>query len=394
MKIESTILHPDVLRELYATPEVFSAIDDFRGSELALQKQLRSKFDDHIVRAALIMGDLRQRAQVKYSRADQMWFDQVGLEQATSEVVAEYKARRFSGEIVDICSGIGGDSIALGNRGSVVSIDRVAARSLCLEWNTAANGVSDRVSARVAEATVSDAQGRVVHIDPDRRAGARGRSLRIEDLQPGPVFLDEITRVATGGAIKLSPASNFRGWADRHEVELISWRGECREAVVWFGDLRSELSNRATIVPSGETIAGDLSYDMAEVSEPLGYVFDPDPALVRSGLLDQFALQHDLRRLDVEEEYLTSDHVPESGFLSGAFSVEAVLPHDAKALRRHVREHGVGRAEIKSRRIVTDVEKLRRSLRLKGDLACTILSARVGGRARFIVGSRVTRSPA
>ena len=175
--IEAALFHPDVLRELRGTPEIFEAIESFQGKELGLQKSLRSTFDDHIVRAALTMCDLRKRAAAKFSRASEMWFDRVGLEQSTSEAVAEYKARRFSGDVVDICSGIGGDSIAMAARANVTSIDRVEARCLCASWNAEVYGVELQVQTR--EASVGDAAGRLVHIDPDQRAGNRGRSLRI-----------------------------------------------------------------------------------------------------------------------------------------------------------------------------------------------------------------------
>ncbi|MFK7820913.1 MAG: class I SAM-dependent methyltransferase [Planctomycetaceae bacterium] len=385
--IESNLFHPDVLRELRQLPNLFETISTFKGKELGLQKLLRAEFDDYLVRAALLITDLRKRGAVKFSRADQMWFDRVGLEQSTSEQVANYKAPRFHGDVIDICSGIGGDSIAMARHANVTSIDRVEARGLCLQWNAKAYGVDLNVETR--EASPDTAAGKLVHIDPDRRAGARGRSLRIDDLEPGPDFLNSLMQKARGGAIKLSPASNFRGHFDDCEVELISFGGECKEATVWFGDLKSEHSARATVVETGETISGDLSYDMAEVSAPLRYVFDPDPALVRSGLLDQFALQHGLFRLDAEEEYLTADELPDSQFARGRFEVLANLSNDAKSLRKYVRENNVGRIEIKSRRVAVDVEKLRRSLKLKGQEFATAVIARLDGAARILVGRRV-----
>ena len=389
MNVESALFHPSVLDTLRGTPEIFTTIRDFQGKELSLQKRLRDAYDDHIVRAALIMVDLRKRAAEKFARAEQMWFDRTGLEQSTCEAIADYKAHRFTTETIDICSGIGGDSIAIAATVNVVSVDRVEARGKCLAWNAAAYDRTDRVRVVTKEATIRDVGDRLVHIDPDRRAGPRGRSLRIDDLEPGPEFLDGLMRTSRGGAIKLSPASNFRGAFDDREVELISWRGECKEATVWFGELQTDCATRATVVETGETIAGELSLDMAELSQPQAYVFDPDPALVRSGLLDQFALQVGLRRLDGEEEYLTADAIPNTSFLPGRFKVLADLPNDGKALRRYVRENQVGRIEIKARRMSVDIEKVRRSLKLKGKEPAVAIFARIAGQARVLVGRRV-----
>ena len=209
-----------------------------------------------------------------------------------------------------------------------------------------------------------------------------------EDLEPGPEFLSALQRGARGGAIKLSPASNFRGSFDDAEVELLSYRGECREATVWFGELKPNYSTRATVVSTGETIAGDLSYDMADVTGPRKFVFDPDPALVRSGLLDQFALANDLRRLDPDEEYLTADAIPDSDFVPGRFAIEAELANDGKSLKKYVRENDVGSIEIKARRVPVDVEKTRRGLKLRGSRSLTAIVARLDGAVRVLVGTR------
>src|SRR5258708_38528822 len=129
----------------------------------------------------------------------------------------------------------------------------------------------------------------LVHIDPDRRAQATGRAVRIEDYLPGLDDLKKMARTFRGGAIKLSPATNFGGKFSDVEIELVSLHGECKEATIWFGELRGEQSWRATVLPSGETIAAEPLDFAAEISPPLAYIYDPDPAVVRSGLVDAAA---------------------------------------------------------------------------------------------------------
>jgi hypothetical protein len=55
------------------------------------------------------------------------------------------------------------------------------------------------------------------------------------------------------------------------------------------------------------------------------WVFDPDPALVRSGLLDAFAVAHGLSRVAEGVDFLTGADRVASAFLT-AFAVEHVLP--------------------------------------------------------------------
>ena len=74
---------------------------------------------------------------------------------------------------------------------------------------------------------------------------------------PNLAWMQEATRSAAGGAIKIGPASNFIQKFPGCEIELISLRGECREATVWFGEMADCEQFRATVLPTGETICGD-----------------------------------------------------------------------------------------------------------------------------------------
>jgi hypothetical protein len=113
----------DLLHVLRDTPRLLERIAHVEGSELHFQTELRRDYPDPLVRAALTLCDLRRRAACKFSRADVMWFDRTGFEQATAEAVARHKADRFSGAIVDLCCGIGGDTLALAARGTVTAVD-------------------------------------------------------------------------------------------------------------------------------------------------------------------------------------------------------------------------------------------------------------------------------
>ncbi|MGH7202605.1 MAG: class I SAM-dependent methyltransferase, partial [Planctomycetaceae bacterium] len=240
----------DVWTELRRTPRILELIRAHEGPELHLQTVLRREFPEDVVRAALLLHELRVRAKVKFSRAGEMWFDRVGLEQSTSEAVAAHKARRFRGETWDLCCGIGGDALALAARGAVVAVDQSLLACRFAEWNAEACGVGERVQPLCADVATLSLPKRPIHIDPDRRAGRRGRSLRIEDMRPGPDFLEELMQTCPGGAIKLSPASNFTGKFPGCEIELISLDGECKEATVWFGELAAPDLWRATVLPA------------------------------------------------------------------------------------------------------------------------------------------------
>lgn len=382
----------ELLHSLRAAPELLAQVVDASGSELHVQKQLRRQYSDPLVRAAFALCELRRRAKTKFSRAAEMWFDRVGLEQATAEPVARHKAARFRGPVCDLCCGIGGDTLALAQRGDVRAIDLNPCAGLRTQWNAEVYAVERRVTFECANAVELDVSGALVHLDPDRRAQRSGRAVRIEDYEPGPEFLERLMQTARGGAIKLSPAANFVGRFPEAEIELISLEGECKEATLWFGELRGDQNWRATVLPAGATIAGDPLDAAADVVAAGRYIFDPDPAVVRAGLVDVVAGQLGLNRLDREEEYLAGDAPSTSPFVQ-AFEVIATLPNRLTEIRAYFRASRFGQVEIKCRRIPVDADSIRRRLPLSGDEPVVLIFARVEGRARAVVARRFDRAP-
>jgi len=100
----------------------------------------RERIEPDQVAAAWGQVLLRRLAGRKFSRADEMLFDRVALEQATDEIVAAHKARRFAGlgRVADLCCGIGGDSLALAAVAPVVAVDWSPMRTFMAEHNARA----------------------------------------------------------------------------------------------------------------------------------------------------------------------------------------------------------------------------------------------------------------
>ncbi|MDB5346833.1 MAG: hypothetical protein JWP89_5210 [Schlesneria sp.] len=379
-----------ILCDLRRTPQILDLISEWNGSELGLQSKLRRQFEDDLVRAALTLHELRRKAVAKFSRASSLWCDRRGLEQATAELVALHKSKRFEGPVWDLCSGIGSDAIAMAARCRVTALDLNPAACLRTQWNAEVYGVSNQLQAVCRDVLQLEELGGLVHVDPDRRAGSEGKASRIEDYVPGLPDLLSIMQRCRGGAIKVGPACNFGGKFPNTEIELISLFGECKEATVWFGELAHSQPFRATVLPSGETIAGHPLDAVAPVT-PLGrYVYDPDPAVVRAGLLDVVAQKLELTRIDEAEEYLTSDSLVDSAFAQ-AFEVLAELPHNENELRSWLRKSDFGQVEIKCRHIPVQAETLRRRLPLPGKQPGVVIIAKIAGKSRTICARRCVK---
>ncbi len=378
----------DLLHELRNAPQLLQTVAPAKGNELALQTQLRREYPDRLVRAAFALSELRRKGAAKFSRAADMWFDRQGLEQATSEPVARHKAQRFSGRVFDLCCGIGGDTLALAERCDVTAVDINPVACLRTQWNAEVYGVASRVTVTCQDVASVDFGDALVHIDPDRRTQATGRAVRVEDYVPPLETLQQMAGTLRGGAIKLSPASNFGGKFRDVEIELVSLHGECKEATIWFGELRGGASWRATVLPSGETLAGEPLDFSAGISPPLQYIYDPDPAVVRAGLVDAAAVRLGLARLDSAEEYLTGTQRVATD-LAQPFELLAELPNNVAEIRGYFRASDFGQVEIKCRHIPIDADGVRRRLPLPGTQPAVLIVARLAGKSRALVCRRV-----
>ena len=366
-----------------------------RPADISRWRKLRP----HVVAAAVRLAACRARAQAKFTRGDRMWLDPVGLEQATGEAVARHKAGRFACPlVVDLCAGIGGDSVALAQKAKVLAVDSDHGMCRRLAWNAAVYEVADRVlSCQSRAETFTIPPGAWIHLDPDRRASRQERARRLAGYTPGLEFLRSFVRLAPGGAIKLSPASDFAAHfrGPELEVELISVSGECKEATVWFG-AAATCRFRATRLPENVTWTdrdGGISASFRVPVVPVSaFVYDPDPALLRAGLLDSFAAAHGLNRIAADIDYLTGDRLVNTPFLA-PFEVQSVHRLDVKQLKRLVAEQDLGPVEIKMRGLDLAPETLRTQLRVRGSHPATLILAGGVGAARAILAQRPREWP-
>ena len=370
-----------------------AGVDRPGPSDLARWRNLA---DPGLVAAAARLVESRRRGRAKFDRADRMWFSTRGLEQATAEAVARHKSQRFTAAsepdlVVDLCSGIGGDALAIARSARVVAVDLDPAMAARTRWNAGVYEVDVQgLTTRAEELAIPpDA---LVHVDPDRRATADRKANAVADYVPGLEFLLNLTRSTRGGAIKLGPASDFAAHfgGPEFEVEVTSLGGECKEATIWFGDRATPgIRRRATSLPSGATWTdrdgdgGSSSANPVAVGSLDRWVYDPDPALIRAGLLDGFARAQGCHRIEAGVDLLTGSGRAESPLVS-SFEVVAEFPLDVKTLRREVATRGLGPLEIKTRGLATRPEAYRAQLRPEGPNPATwiLLASRTGpGRA-------------
>lgn len=330
---------------------------------------------------ALEQALLKARAVTKHPRGAQLWWTSQALEQATSHAVAVHRSRRFTGPVLDVCCSVGGDLLSL-PAGSV-GVDLDEARLLLAAENA-------RVLGRTVSLVRADAlrlrPAGEVFADPARRVGAR----RIFDTGGYSPALDVVLawrdRVDALG-VKVAPGIADEAIPAGVEVEIVSLRGEVKEAVLWAGNARRGHPRSATLLPSGASVA-DRPVAAPAVGPPGGFLLEPDGAVIRAHLVAQVAADVHGWLLDDTIAYVSADH-PAATDLGTWFAILDVLPFSLKRLRAVLRSHDAGQVVVKKRGTAVQPDVLRRQLRLDGHREVTVVLTRQAGTQIAMVVQRL-----
>lgn len=363
---------------------------------LANLARLQKQHPAALAKAALETATLRAKAQGKFSRAPAMYFTREGLEQASGETIASYRARRFAGteSALDLGCGLGADSLALAEHCQVTGLDLDPLRLAMAAENVAAYGRAARAGFVAGDLTqLALPPADAFFFDPARRENGRRKFSVRQYLPPLDTLRAWLPRIPAGGA-KISPGVNLAELAGYDaEIEFISERGELKECVLWFGAFKTA-ARRATLLGADEgattvhtLLADPAAEGIAPPGTPLAYLYEPDPAVLRAGLVTTLAAQLGARQLDADIAYLTAPDLRGTPF-ARAFAIEAALPFQLKRLRAALRERQVGVVTVKKRGSPLEPEALITQLRLSGPEERIVFLTHVMGEAWALIGRR------
>ncbi|MGW7204044.1 class I SAM-dependent methyltransferase [Streptomyces sp. NPDC054837] len=379
------------------TPEGRALLDTVRDTapadELAVATRLRREHPAELVSAALGQARLRQRAVVKFGAEDagRMFFTPNGVEQSTRASVATYRAQRLRElgvtSVADLCSGIGGDAIALARAGiRVLAVDHDPLTAAAARANADALGLAGLIEVREADVTdVDTAPYDAVFVDPARRSSRRGRIFDPEAYSPPLSWAIDTALKAPHAALKIAPGIPHETVPAEAEAEWISDGGDVKEAVLWFGTAPGAV--RATLLPGPRTLLGRGLPNPGV--RPLGrYLYEPDGAVIRAHLVAEAAEDLEGGLIDETIAYVTSDELRATPYAT-AYEITDQLPFGVKKLKALLREREVGILTVKKRGSAVEPEELRRKVLPKpyGARSATVFLTRVAGAPTMLVGA-------
>lgn len=232
-------------QELWNNPDFMkfiSAHEQENTTQLAFQYHTKINIP---LKEALEQILLRKKAQVKLPEwaKSNCLFTELGLEQCSSALAAEWKAKRISDTIkpevvLDCNTGLGVDSTYFSKSGiEVLSIEKVPELVELCKFNQKQLGLHFRVMEGEVISWLKNNPAEkfdLVYADPDRRNEAGQRISHPDELNP-PVsqLLQEIKGRCKNILLKLSPLfdpkEGIRIFPGVKEIWIISIHHECRE---------------------------------------------------------------------------------------------------------------------------------------------------------------------
>ena len=348
--------------------------EDPAQDSIRLGTSLRADFAPELVATALSQHELRRAAASKFSRAGEMFFTRSGLEQASAELISRHRAHRFAAcaRRADLCTGIGGDLIALADRCEntlAVDTDDVHLRMAVL--NAGVYGVSVRgVQADVRSMDLTGIDG--VFVDPARRIG--GRRLRPGHSEPPLGWCLALGDAVPAVGIKLAPGLPRQAAPPGWELEFLADRRDLKEAVAWSPALATA-TRRATILPGQQTLTPSAGPPV-RAGPPGEFLLDPNPAVTRAGLVEELARAAGCWKIDDQIAFLSTDHPVHTPFARTLRVIESA-PWKEKLLTARLHALDVGSVDIRRRGLAGDVEQLHRRLKLHGTRRATLVMTRM-----------------
>lgn len=299
----------------------------------------------------------------------------LNLEQTSSQVTAQYKASLVEGnELIDITGGFGIDTFFFSKKMAEVTycefneeLAEVAAYNFkILGGDNIKMNVGDGLD--FLENTEESFDW--IYVDPARRNNAGGKVFRLADCTPDvPQNLDLLFGKAKNLMIKTSPLLDIKAGLEElrnvTEIHVVAVNNDVKE-LLWVlkkDQAKSEISIKTVNFRNDEVqkFEGNFAEKAsAELSLPKKFLYEPNPAIMKSGLFDLVGRKTGSFKLHNNSHLFTSEELME--FPGRVFEITDIQLFNVRQLNKNL---NIQKANITTRNFPDSVEKLRKKLKIK-----------------------------
>jgi len=159
----------------------------------------------------------------------------------------------------------------------------------------------------------------LLYLDPDRRKESK-RMIRLEDCEPNVIELqDQLFKKSAELMIKFSPLMDLKLAIEQlkgvKKVIVLSIKNECKELLFCMEKDWEEAPGIKAVDLNGDSMTEfEFSFEeeesaVAEYSEPMAYLYEPNAAIMKAGAFQKIAEGFELKKLGHHTHLYTSDRL-------------------------------------------------------------------------------------
>ncbi len=299
----------------------------------------------------------------------------LNLEQTSSEKTAKYKASLVEGKkLIDLTGGFGIDAYFFAER-----LNEVIHCELNLELSELAEHNFEILNAINVKTIQGDGIEYLknseqyfdwIYLDPSRRDDAGGKVFQLSDCTPNPAkHLELFFERADQILIKTSPLLDLKAGIGElknvSEIHIVAVNQEVKELLWILNKNASEKIKVKTIHFQNkitQTFETNFRASQSDIplSFPLNYLYEPNPAIMKSGMFRDLTSQTDSFTLHSNSHLFTSKELKE--FPGRRFEILEVLPYNKKQLKQRLT---LKKANITIRNFPKTVAEIRKELKIE-----------------------------
>ena len=371
--------------------------------QLSLQAKRYPDLDmNFVIRQISGRQKIRYKVPSFYQSDELIYPPALSLEQASSEITAQYKASLCAGEtFVDLTGGFGIDCFFISRKfEKAVYVEKQ--KNLCeiAQHNFTALQtdniiiVNDEAENYLQKMEAVDC----IYIDPARRSGSGKKLVFLNDCEPNvqmlaPKLLEKAERVL----IKLSPMLDISSAVNEipqiTEIHILAIENDCKEILLVLQKEKTDDIKIRTVnfLKNGEAqifeyqLAQEASTNATYTDKLKKYLYEPNAAVMKSGGFKMLSQYYNVEKLHPNTHlYTSSEYI--SDFCGRVFEVADIWNNSKKD--REKRAEKIQKANITVRNYPIGATELRKKLKLSDGGDCYLFACTLANNEKVIVECR------